>query len=159
MTVKLGHERLAEAHDLAVALALGIKIGAALGTAHGETGERVFEGLLESEEFDDRRIHARVQTQTALVGTDGGIELYAVAAIHLYFTIVIYPRDAECDKSFGFDESLDDARLNDVWARFKHRLDRFENFFYRLDELRLAGIPFFDGGDDFCNIILAVFHF
>ena len=54
MAVELGHEALAEAHDLAVALALGIEVGAALAAAHRQAGQRVLEGLLEGEELEDR---------------------------------------------------------------------------------------------------------
>ena len=54
MAVELGHEALAEAHDLVVALALGIEIGAALAAAHRQAGQRVLEGLLEGEELEDR---------------------------------------------------------------------------------------------------------
>ena len=36
---ELGHEALAEAHDLVVALAVGVEVGAALAAAHGQGGE------------------------------------------------------------------------------------------------------------------------
>ena len=47
VAVKLGHEALAEAHDLVIALALGVEIAAALAAADGKTREAVLEDLLE----------------------------------------------------------------------------------------------------------------
>jgi hypothetical protein len=46
-------KRLAEAHDLAVALALGIEVRPALAGAHRQAGQAVLEGLLEREELED----------------------------------------------------------------------------------------------------------
>ena len=159
MTVKLGHECLAEAHDLAVALALGVKIRSALGAAHRQTGERVLEGLFKAEEFDDGGVYAGMQTQTALVRTDGGVELYAVAAVHTDLARIVDPSHAEGNKSFRFDKTLDNARLNKVGTHRKHRFNGFENLFYCLNELGFTGVALFNAFDDFCNIIFAVFHF
>lgn len=51
--LELGHEGLAEAHDLVVGLALGVEVGATLATAHGERGEGVLKDLLEAKELED----------------------------------------------------------------------------------------------------------
>src|SRR5690606_34809828 len=51
MAVELGHERLAEAHDLPVGPATRIEVGAALAAADRHAGQRVLEGLLESQEL------------------------------------------------------------------------------------------------------------
>ena len=48
---ELGHEGLAEAHDFAFGFFLGVEIGAPLAGAHGQGGQAVFEGLLETEKF------------------------------------------------------------------------------------------------------------
>src|SRR5690606_7573233 len=48
-----GHEALAEAHDLVVRTAFRIEIGAALRATDGQSGERVLEHLLETQELDD----------------------------------------------------------------------------------------------------------
>src|SRR5690606_12456026 len=61
VAVQLGHERLAEPHDLAVGAALGVEVAAALAAAEGETGQRVLEDLLESEELDRAEEHGRVE--------------------------------------------------------------------------------------------------
>ncbi len=39
VALELGHERLAEGHDLAVGLALGVEVRTALSTAHGERSQ------------------------------------------------------------------------------------------------------------------------
>ncbi|SKX71357.1 Uncharacterised protein [Mycobacteroides abscessus subsp. abscessus] len=61
MAIQLGHERLAEPHDLAVGSTLRIEIRSALAPADRETGERVFENLFEAEELDHSEVHARVE--------------------------------------------------------------------------------------------------
>jgi hypothetical protein len=49
----------------------------------GKGGEAVLEGLLEAEELQDAQVHAGVEAQAALVGSDGAVELDAEAAVHL----------------------------------------------------------------------------
>src|SRR6201999_3053731 len=61
VAIELGHEALAAAHDLAVALALRVEVGAAIAPAHRQAGERVLEGLLEGEELEDRLVDAGVE--------------------------------------------------------------------------------------------------
>ena len=53
---KRQHEALAEGHNLAVALALGVEVAAALAAADGQAGEGVFEDLLKAQELDDALI-------------------------------------------------------------------------------------------------------
>src|SRR5690606_33915202 len=81
VTVELGHEGLAEAHDLAVGTAARIEVGAALSAADRQSRQRVLEGLLEAQELDDSEIHRRVEPEPALVGPERGIELDAEAAV------------------------------------------------------------------------------
>jgi hypothetical protein len=68
---ELSHERRAEAPDLAIRLALRVKVRASLPSAHGQSSQRILESLLEPEEFEDRQIDARVETETTLVRTKG----------------------------------------------------------------------------------------
>jgi hypothetical protein len=84
VAVELGHERLAEAHHLVVALALGVEVRAALAAAHGQRGQRVLEDLLEGEELEDAEVDRGVEAQAALVGADGAVELDAEAAVDLH---------------------------------------------------------------------------
>ena len=57
MTVKLCHECLTETHYLSIALSTCRKVGASLCTTHRESGQRVLECLLESEELQDRQVY------------------------------------------------------------------------------------------------------
>ena len=59
---QLVHQRLAEAHHLALALSLRIEVRAALAAAHRQTGERILERLLEAEEFENAQGHAWGET-------------------------------------------------------------------------------------------------
>ena len=60
VTAELGHKALAEAHDLVVALALGVKIGAAFAAADCKSCQRVLENLLKTEKLDDTDVNRRM---------------------------------------------------------------------------------------------------
>jgi hypothetical protein len=49
---QLAHERLAEATDFSVALALGVEISTALATAHVKASQGILEGLFETKELE-----------------------------------------------------------------------------------------------------------
>ena len=49
--VQLHHKSLTEAHNLGIALASRREVGAALTSAHGQSGKRILESLLEAEEL------------------------------------------------------------------------------------------------------------
>jgi len=78
-------------HDLGVRLAVGVKVSAALAAAHGQAGQAVLEALLKAQELQDRQVDRGVETQAAFVGTDGRVELDAVAAVDLDLASVIDP--------------------------------------------------------------------
>ena len=58
---ELGHEALAEAHDLRVGLALGVEVAAALAAADGQAGQAVLEDLLKAQKLDDALVHGGVE--------------------------------------------------------------------------------------------------
>ena len=68
VTLELGHEGLAKTHDFSVGLALGVKVRAALRTAHGQAGQRVLKDLLKTQELNNGQVYRRVEAQTTLVG-------------------------------------------------------------------------------------------
>ena len=111
MTEELCHKALAEAHDLHIGLALGVEVGAALTAADRKTGQGVLEDLLKAEEFDDTDIYGRMQTDTALIRADRGVELNAVAGVNLYLTVVVDPRNTEFDLALGLTETLEQRLL------------------------------------------------
>src|SRR5690606_34389597 len=107
MAVEFGHERLAEAHHLAVGPAARIEVRAALTTADRHPGQRVFEGLLEAEELDDAQIDRRVEPQAALVGAERRVELDAEAAVDLDLPVIVHPRHPEDDLPLRLADPLD----------------------------------------------------
>ena len=140
VTVQLGHEALAETHDLGVALAVGVKVAAALAAAHGQTGQAVLEDLLETKELDDRQVDALVETQAALVGTDGRVELNTVAAVDLDLAVVIHPGHAEHDDALRLYNALNQAVFLQLRAGLNDRLQAFQNFIHRLQEFLLLSV-------------------
>ena len=156
---KLGHEALAEAHHFSVGLAARIEVGTALAAAHGKGGEGVLERLLETEELEDTQRYGRVEAETALVRTDCGVELDAVAAVHLHDAIVVDPRNAEHDDALRLDHALEDGGFFVLRICFKNRGEGGKHFLYRLDELRFVCILGLNIGQDFLHITAHCFSF
>ena len=108
VAVELGHEALAEAHDLAVALALGVEVRAALAAAHRQAGQRVLEGLLEGEELQHALGDRGVEADPALVRADRVVVLDAAAALDADIAVVVLPADAEGDDPIGLGDAAED---------------------------------------------------
>ena len=138
------HEGLAKAHDFSVGFALRVKVRATLATAHGQAGQGILEDLLEGEELENGGVDAGMETETALVGSNGAVELNAEATVDLRVARVVNPRNTEVDEALGFDNTLHDGDVR--WIGLKNRLKRFQNFLHRLVKLRLVGVT----GYDFC---------
>src|SRR5699024_2079295 len=140
VAVQLGHEALAEAHDFHVALALGVKVRAALAAAHGQGGQAVLEDLLETQELQDALVDRGVEAQAALVGADGAVELNAVAAVDLHLALIVHPGHTEGDDPLGLDQTLDQAGLLVLGVLFHQGLDALQHLLHSLQELRLVGV-------------------
>ena len=136
---ELGHERLAEAHDLQRRdLPFGSKSAAALAAAHGQRGQAVLEDLLEAQELDDAQVYGRMQAQAALVGPKAAVELHAEAAVYLDLAFVVHPRNAEHDHALGLNDALEQTCRLVLGMRVDDRLQRREHLGYGLDELGLV---------------------
>ena len=140
MLAELCHEALAETHDLVVGLALRIEVGTALTAAHRKCCKAVLEYLLEAEELDNGSAYRGVESQTALVRTDSGVELYTVTSVYLYLAAVIYPSNSELDESLRLNHSLNDAVLFDGRISCNYGFQRCQNLAYCLEELGLVRI-------------------
>ena len=151
VAIELGHEGLAETHDLSVTLSAGSEVGAALATAHGECGECVLECLLKAEELQDGEVDRGVEAQTAFVRANGGVELHAIADVDLYFAFVVDPGYTERDDAFGFHKALDELCLLKLRMLVVDVLDGFQYFFHCLQEFRLARVFTLQVLDDFLN--------
>ena len=152
MTVQLGHEGLAEAHDFGLGLALGIEVGTALAAADGQTGQGVLEDLFEAQELEDAQVHAGMEAQAALVGADGGVVLHAVAAVDLDLTLVVHPFHAEADDAFGLGDALEDLVLFVLGVFVQQGLEGHQHFFHGLEEDRFAGVLLFQAFNDSLSV-------
>ena len=151
--IELRHEALAEAHDLVVALALGVEVGPALAAAHREGRQRVLEHLLEGEELEDPEIDRGVEAQTALVRTDGAVHLDAEPALDAHRPLVVEPRHPEQNDALGLDDALEDALAPVLGVSVEHGAQRLCDLGDRLMELRLGGVLRFDVRHEGADVI------
>jgi hypothetical protein len=101
VAVELGHERLAEAHDLGLGAALRVEVGAALAAADRQPVRAFLKICSKPRNLMIDEVDARVEAQTALVGAQRGVELHAEAAVDLHLALVVDPRHAEDDLPLG----------------------------------------------------------
>ncbi|MPN25897.1 hypothetical protein SDC9_173318 [bioreactor metagenome] len=144
MALEFRHERLAETHNFSIALAVRIKVRAALAAAHGQGGEAVFESLLKAKELHNGQIHVRSKAQAALVGADCTVELDAIATIHLNLASIVHPGDPEFNRTLRLGKPLKQTRLLVFGMLADDGLKALENLFHGLQELGLIGIAFLD---------------
>ena len=81
-----------------------------------------------------------MEPETALIRTDGGIELNSVSAVDLNLAVVVDPRNTELDESLGFDDTVDHTRLDNVGTPLDNRLERFKNLSDSLKKFGLIGV-------------------
>jgi hypothetical protein len=105
--VELPHEGNAELADLVVGLALGVEVASSLTTTHVQAGKSILEDLLETQELEDGQVDSRVETETALVGTESGVELDAVALVDVALALVVFPDNTELDDALGDGDDLE----------------------------------------------------
>ena len=94
-----------------------------------------------------------MEPQTALVGADGGVELYPVATVHMDHTGIISPGHPEGDNTLRLHEPFQNAVLLQLGAAFHHGLQTLQNFIDRLMKLLLIRVT----GQDLLIDALAVF--
>ena len=155
---QLGHECLAETHNLSVGLALRIEVGTALAAADRQSGQAVLEDLLEAQELDDGCAYGRMQTDAALVRSDCGVELEAEAAVDLNLAVVVNPCDAELYAALRLNDALEYAGLNEIRTALSDRLQGLENFEYCLLEFRLIRVALYNGVVDTLQIAVGNCH-
>ena len=81
-----------------------------------------------------------METETALVRSDCGVELYTVAAVDLNLTVVIDPGDTEHDNALRLYETLDKACCLPFGVLGNDELEALEDLFDCLKELGLTGM-------------------
>ena len=138
--VKLGHERLAKTHDLAVALSLRIEIGATLGGPHREAGEAVLEDLFKTEKLQNALVHASMKTKAAFERSDCGVELDTPGAVRTNAPIVILPGNTEDDDAIRLGQAFENLRVLILPVIEHVRHERLDNLTHRLVKLGFMGI-------------------
>ena len=140
MAKQFADECLAKPHDLPRALALRVEIGTTFATAHGQRGQRILERLLKSQKLQDGEIDRRVETNPALERPDHRRRLNPVAAIDLNISMIIDPGHAEHDDPLRLDQTIQQAMFRIARVLLDEWPDTFDDFSYRLQELRLTGV-------------------
>ena len=146
------HEALAEAHDLGVGLAGGVEVGAALGTADGQAGEAVLEGLLEAQELDDTFIHVLLEAQAALIGADSAVELAAPTTVGMPLAVVVAPHHPEGEHTLGLHHAAQQVYLLILGMLVDDGLQRGEHLFHSLHEFGLVAVLGLDIFQHACQI-------
>ena len=152
MTLELCHEGLAETHDFCIALALGIKVRAALAAADGERCKAVFKCLLEAEELHNAEVYIGLEAETALVRPDSAVELYAETTVYMRLTIVVYPCYTELDRPFRLDHALQKGHVLILGMAINNDLEGRKNFFNRLKEFGFISVALLYLFQHFLNI-------
>lgn len=164
VSVQLGHERLTEATDLAVALSLGIKVRSTLAATHGKTRQGVLEDLLKAQELENVFIDSGMKPQSSLVWSENtrrveasvtsarvGInpsrsylpgELHTISSIELKDAVVVLPRNSELNGPLWFGQCHKGTFVKlALVGILKERQDVQGHFFHRLNEGWLIGVP------------------
>src|SRR4029453_12261550 len=141
MPVQLGHERLAEPHDLGIRASAGIEVGTALAAADRHACEGIFEDLLKAEKLDDSQVDGGVEPESTFVGTERRVKLHPKTPVYVDAARVVGPRHAEDDLPFRFAETLQHGAFQEFGVPVVNRTQAFEDFGDSLMELLLARIP------------------
>ena len=64
------------------------------------TSKSILEDLLKAQKLQDRKIDRGVETKTAFVWAESGVELHTVATVDLHLALVVFPDNAELNDSF-----------------------------------------------------------
>ena len=81
-----------------------------------------------------------MEAQSALVGADGAVELYAEAAVDAHLAAVVNPGDGKLYETLGLDKTLNYAVLLIFGVLLDDALEALENLQNRLVELALSGV-------------------
>ena len=111
MTPQFKHECLTETHHFRIGLAARGEVGTALAATHRKRGQRVLERLLESKELQDTQVHRSVETNTALVRTDGVVVLHTVAHVRTDVAFIVHPGHTELVDAVGNAQALHQIHL------------------------------------------------
>ena len=93
-----------------------------------------------------------METDTALVRTNGVVELYAVTQVYLYLTFIVYPGHFECKDAVWFNQSLDERSLFKFWMLVVDIFNGVQYFLYSLQVFRFTRMLSFERSHNLINI-------
>ena len=93
-----------------------------------------------------------MEAQTALVGADGAVELYAIAEIGLHLAAVVDPRHAEGEDAVGVHDALHDLRALEFGVLVVDLLDRLQYLLHGLQVLAFARVLALELGHQFAYV-------
>ena len=146
VAIELSDQRLAEAHHFAFALAFRIEITPAFTAAHRQGSERIFKGLLEAEEFQNRQVHRGVEAHPALKRPNGGVKLHAPRAVDLHLIAVVHPRHAELDDALRLYQTFKQRHLTVTRIFLKEGPQGGHDFTNGLGKLALVRVALLNMG-------------
>ena len=82
-----------------------------------------------------------MEADTAFVGADSVVVLYAVASVHLYLAVVVHPCHTECKDAVGDTKTLDEVVCLKLGMLVVLLFNRVEYLFYCLEIFWLIGEP------------------
>jgi hypothetical protein len=149
VAIQLAHERLAEAHDLHVALAARVEVGAALASAHQECREGILEDLLECQELQHAEVDGVPEAEATLVGADRAVHLDPESAIDANDALIVHSGNPKDDHPLRLDHPIHDVCFPELWKSAENGPDGFRNLTHRLVELGLRGVLLDDSLHEF----------
>ena len=149
---EFAHEGLAEAHYLAITLASGREVAAALATAHGQGCEGILEGLLKSQELENAEVHAGMETKSTLIGANSAVILDTIAQIDLHFALVVHPGNTECDDALGLDKAFEQRGALPFGVLVIDIFNTDKHFAYCLEILSFSWMLGLQRGHEFFNV-------
>ena len=93
-----------------------------------------------------------METQTTFVRTNGAVELHAIAQVDLYLALVVDPRYAEGDDTFGLYDAFHNLCFFKLRMLVVHVLDGIKHFPYSLQEFYFAWMFLLQALHDFLYV-------
>ena len=73
-----------------------------------------------------------MEAQTALIWTDGAVELYTIAKVYVYLALIIDPWHAERNDTLRLNDTLDDFCFFKLWMLVVDVFNRGQHLAYCL---------------------------
>ena len=128
VAVELGHEALAEPHDLGVGAALRVEVRPALAAADRSPVRAFLKICSKPRNLTMPEVDDGVEPQTALVGAERAVELHPETAVDVHLTAVVLPGHPEDDLPLRLAEALDDPGLCVVLTGGEHGRQALQYF-------------------------------